>query len=159
MILGLESPVVDFLTHKQNMIKRLQENLANAQASTKKYADKNRTKREFKIGDMIYLKLQPFRHTTFGLHQSLKLTTKFYGPFRIVQRIGPAAYRLYLPQSATMHSVFHVSQLKQHIGPKAVPLANLPMVTSDVYNKAEPEAVLDTRALPRQDNIITQWKI
>jgi hypothetical protein len=76
-----------------------------------------------------------------------------------VQRIGPAAYRLYLPQSATIHSVFHVSQLKQHIGPKEVPLANLPMVTSDVYNKAEPEAVLDTRALPRQDNIITQWKI
>jgi hypothetical protein len=55
--------------------------------------------------------------------------------------------------------VFHVDQLKKHIGPKVVPQDNLPLVTSDGYIKAEPVVVLDTRALPRHDEIVTQWKV
>jgi hypothetical protein len=45
------------------------------------------------------------------------------------------------------------------LGPKAIPQANLPLVTSDGYIKQEPVTALDTRALPEHDNIITQWLI
>jgi hypothetical protein len=108
---------------------------------------------------MVYLKLQPFRFNAFGLHQNFKLTTKYYGPFKIHQRIGVADHKLQLPESADIHPVFYVSQLKLHLGPKAVPQTNLPLVTPDLYLNIEPKTVLDTRALPRNDDIITQWLI
>jgi hypothetical protein len=72
------------------MIIKLKQNLAQAQSRIKKYADKKRVDREFIVGAVVYLKLQPYRHTAFGLHQNLKLTTKYYGPFRVMERIGPS---------------------------------------------------------------------
>jgi hypothetical protein len=113
----------------------------------KKYADQRRSEREFSIGDMVYLKLQPYRHNAFGLHQNLELTTKFYGPFKVLEKIGPAAYKLQLPATANIHHVFHVSQLKKHCGPKAAPQADLPLVTPKGYIKLEHIQVLETRAL------------
>jgi hypothetical protein len=97
---------------------------------------------------MVHLKLQPFRQLAFGLHQNLKLATKFHGTFKILDKIGSAAYRLQLPSFVEIHPVFHVSQLKKHIGPKAVPQQNLPLVTAEGYIKIDPIAVFDTRALP-----------
>jgi hypothetical protein len=91
MIPGPDSPALEFLSQKQQMITRLENNLAQAQAKIKKYADMKRTERQFSIGDMVYLKLPPFRHNAFGLHQNLKLTTMFYGPFRILDKIGVVA--------------------------------------------------------------------
>jgi hypothetical protein len=43
------------------MITVLQQKLAKAQRSMKKYADQNRTPRSFLLGDMVYLKMQPHR--------------------------------------------------------------------------------------------------
>ena len=38
------------------------------------------------------------------------------GPFEILERIGPVAYRLaLLPNLARIHDVFHVSVLRQYI--------------------------------------------
>jgi hypothetical protein len=69
------------------------------------------------------------------------------------------AYKIQLPESADIHPIFHVSRLKKYLGAKAVPQSNLPLVTKDGYNKTELAEVLDTRALPRRDEVITQWKI
>jgi hypothetical protein len=76
------------------MLSKLKENLTQAQQRTKKYADKNRSDRVFNVGEMVYLMLQPYIHNAFGLHQNLKLTTKFYGPFKIMEKIGNAAFKL-----------------------------------------------------------------
>jgi hypothetical protein len=62
--------------------------------------------------------------------------------------------------SADIYNVFHVSQLKKkHLGPRAIPQVNLPLVTPNGYVKVEPIVVLDTRALPYQDDIVTQWLV
>jgi hypothetical protein len=111
------------------------------------------------MGDLVCLKLQPYRHSALNIHNNLKLSSKYFGPFRIYECIGPTAYRLQLPENTDIQPVFHVSQLKKHVGPKAVPQANLPMVTPEGYIKLAPVTVLDTRALPQQDNIITQWLV
>ena len=48
--------------------------------------------------------------------KGLKLAPRFVGPFEILERIGPVAYRLALPPSlARIHDVFHVSILRQYI--------------------------------------------
>jgi hypothetical protein len=85
--------------------------------------------------------------------------TKYYGPFKILEKIGHVAYKLQLPQTANIHPVFHVGQLKKNIGAKAIPQANLPLVTPKGYIKLESVAVLDTRALPRRDEIVIQWLV
>jgi hypothetical protein len=88
------------------MLTKLRDNLAQAQARTKKFTDAKRSERTFSVGGMVYLKLQPLRHNAFGLHQNLKLTTKYYGPFKILQQICTAAYKLQLLVSADIHHVF-----------------------------------------------------
>src|SRR4051812_18510723 len=104
------------------MVQKLKENLLQAQSRIKFFADMKRTEKHFEVGDMVYLKVQPYRQNAFGLHGSLKLRSKFYGPFKIMERVGTVAYKLQLPDSADIHPVFHVSHLKQHVGHKAVPL-------------------------------------
>ena len=141
------------------MLRRLKENLSQAQARMKKYADMKRSERQLAVGDMVYLKMQPYRTAAFGLKQALKLTSKFYGPFKILARVGNVAYRLLLPDNVGIHLVFHVSQLKKHCGKDAIPSSDLPLVGEDGRIKTDPAAVLETRAMPRHQQLVTQWLI
>jgi hypothetical protein len=50
----------------------------------KKFADPKRTIRSFNLGDMVYLKIQPHREHALGMGYPLKLTSKWYGPFRMI---------------------------------------------------------------------------
>jgi hypothetical protein len=47
-----------------------------------------------------------------------KLSPKYYGPYKVLQNIGTMAYKLELPASSQVHSLFHVSCLKKVIGDK-----------------------------------------
>lgn len=55
--------------------------------------------------------------------------------------------------------MFHVSQLKKHLHTHDVPSAYLPLVGPDVKIKTEPLAVLETRSLPRNGALVTQWLV
>jgi hypothetical protein len=153
----------NLLQNKELALEVIKQNLIKAQARMKFYADKKRKEREFDVGDMVYLKLQPYRHTSISLHRHLKLHSRFYGPFRIPQRIGHHAYKLLLSEGCQLHSTFHVSQLKKHIGPVVVPSKHLPLIGSDGVIKLEPEAILERRLVPRvQGNIsipMVRWLV
>ena len=61
----------------------------------------------------MLLKVAPWKNMLrFGLKG--KLTPRFIGPFKILQRVGPIAYKVDLPpQLAKVHDVFHVSLLRK----------------------------------------------
>ncbi|XP_038882194.1 uncharacterized protein LOC120073415 [Benincasa hispida] len=45
-----------------------------------------------------------------------KLGSRFIGPFKVLQRIGPVAYCLALPPSlSSVHNIFHVSMLRKYV--------------------------------------------
>jgi hypothetical protein len=154
-----DSAAKEYMIDKQQLLAKLKENLTQAQARMKKYADANRTERQLEIGDMVYIKMQPYRMAAFGIRQSIKLTSKFYGPFRVLPKVGKLAYHLQLPDGVKIHPVFHVSQLKKHLGKHVVPEPGLPLITPDGRIKTEPLQVLETRSLPRNKVLVTQWLI
>jgi hypothetical protein len=42
-----------------------------------------------------------------------KLAYKYFGPFKILKKVGEVAYQLDFPKEARIHSTFHVSLLKK----------------------------------------------
>ena len=62
----------------------------------------------------MFLKVSPVT----GVGRSIKvrkLSPKYLGPFEILAKVGPVAFRLALPPNlAQIHDVFHVSQLKKY---------------------------------------------
>jgi hypothetical protein len=151
------------LADKEQMISILQRNLAKAQKKMKKFADAKRTPRTFALGDLVYLKMQPHREHALGKGNPLKLASKWYGPFKIIQLVGTRAYKLQLPEGTLLHNVFHVNQLKKHVGDKAVPTPGLPLVTPTGKIKGEPVAILQRRLVPRREGSydvgVPQWLI
>ena len=54
-------------------------------------ADKHQIDREFEVNDWVYLRLQPFKHASPALRTDRKLDSKFYEPYKVLQRIGQVA--------------------------------------------------------------------
>lgn len=125
----------------------------------KLYADKTRIERSFEVGDKVYLKLQPYRQASVALRRNLKLATKYYGPFPIIQRIGSVAYKLQLPAEARIHPVFHVSQIKKQIGASHTPTPKLSIINSEGQVLVIPAAALDSRTIVRDGVSIPQLLI
>jgi hypothetical protein len=104
----------ELLKEIEDQMIKIKQNLKDAQDRQKRYADKNRAHREFKVGDHVFLKVKANR-SSLKLGSCIKLAAKFCGPFEILERIGPVAYMIALPASMSVHNVFHVSLLKKYI--------------------------------------------
>ncbi|GKA72811.1 putative reverse transcriptase domain-containing protein [Tanacetum coccineum] len=91
----------------------IKENLKAARDLQKSYADNRRKPLEFEVGDQVLLKVSPWKGMIcFG--KKGKLAPRYVGPFEILERISPVAYRLRLPKELSeVHNTFHVSNLKK----------------------------------------------
>nr|GEX13669.1 hypothetical protein [Tanacetum cinerariifolium] len=129
--------------------------LRRAQDRMKAIADGHRTERSYEVGDMVYLKLQPYRQITVrkGVHH--KLSSKFYGPFKVLEKIGEVAYKLQLRSTTKVHPVFHVSQLKRCKTPE-IGRGDFPTCTEEGLIAVEPEKILD-KWLQKKGNSATVY--
>jgi hypothetical protein len=103
----LEGPA--FVKEAEEKVALIRKRLLEAQSRQKSYADNRRRELRFEEGDFIYLKVSLMRGVKIFQVKG-KLAPRFVGPYPIFGRIGPAAYRLELPESMSdVHNVFHVS--------------------------------------------------
>ena len=130
-----------------------------AQARMKQYADKGRSDRQFQVGDLVYLKLQPYQQVSVSQRKNKKLGPKYYGPFKVTERIGEVAYRIELPPGSTVHPVFHVSQLKKKIGECAAPSPNLPVLGPEVADQRLPVSILERRLTRKGNSSMVMIKV
>ncbi|GKC31571.1 putative reverse transcriptase domain-containing protein [Tanacetum coccineum] len=94
-------------------ILEIKDRLKVARDRQKSYVDKRRKPLEFSVGDYVLLKVSPWKGVVrFGKKE--KLASRLVGPFEIIEKIGPVAYMLYLPEELDdVHDTFHVSNLKK----------------------------------------------
>ena len=69
----LNGDAQQFFQDRDALLLHLKSNLEAAQARMKKYADRKRTERILEVGDMVYLKMHPYRLNAFGLRTHIKL--------------------------------------------------------------------------------------
>ncbi|KAH0781752.1 hypothetical protein KY290_001350 [Solanum tuberosum] len=126
----------DVIMHRQQMQQLLKDNLHKARERMKYFAEQQRTEREFQVGDMVYLKLQPYR-------------------------IELVSYKLGLPPSSKVHLVFHVSLLKNKVGSRVVVQSTLPITNGEGQFLVKPVAILQRQLVQMENStvvkLLIQW--
>nr|GEY91956.1 putative reverse transcriptase domain-containing protein [Tanacetum cinerariifolium] len=123
---------------------QIKNRLLTARSRQKSYADVRRRPLEFNIGDKVMLKVSPWKGVIrFGKHG--KLSPRFIRPFKILERIGPVAYRLELPRELQgIHNTFHVSNLKKCLSDESlsIPLDEV-QLDDKLHFIEEPAKIMD----------------
>ena len=83
------------------------------------------------------------------------------GPYKILGKCGPVAYRLQLPDILSMvHNVFHVSQLKKclRVPDEAVEIEGLPLLPDLSYIE-HPVKILDEKERVTRNSVVKFYKV
>lgn len=147
------------LQQRDEMMTALKQNLCSAQNRMQQMANKHRSERNFEIGDWVYLKLQHYRQTSVNTRPAPKLAAKYFGPYKIIKKVGAVAYTLQLPPTDKIHTTFHVSLLKRHHGPTPSTLDDtLPQPPRSVIERI-PQSVLEIRSIKKNNAPVVQWLV
>ena len=95
------------LQEKSSTTMKMQKNNEKSFVLPKNYYDAKHNPLQFQIGDVIL-----FLTKNIAIQGPRKLATHFIGPFHVIHRVGPQAYKLNLPSSLQVYPVFHVSLIK-----------------------------------------------
>lgn len=104
-----EDNVQSRLTKLNRLREQVEQHLARAEATARRYYNVRRRDVEYQVGDMVWRREFPTSDTT--KHFSVKLARKFRGPFRVKQRLGKNVYTLEDANGVDLGN-WHVKDLK-----------------------------------------------
>ena len=104
----------NLIQETEEKVKMIRERLKVATDRQKSYVDIKRKDVRFEIGENVFLKVSPWKKVMrFG--RKGKLSPRFIGPYEVIEKVGPVAYRLALPpELEKIYNVFHVSMLRRY---------------------------------------------
>nr|GFC20670.1 putative nucleotidyltransferase, ribonuclease H [Tanacetum cinerariifolium] len=154
----IEGPELIEVTNEKAVVAK--EKLKEARSRQKSYVDHHRRSLEFNPEDRVFLKVSSCRGVRrFGIKG--KLSPRFIGPFKILDRVGEVSYRLVLPpQLSHVYNVFHVSLLRGYkYHPLHVVSYPLDQIRKDLSLAEEPEKILDSHERVMRNKTISFVKI
>ncbi|THH03770.1 hypothetical protein EW145_g6019 [Phellinidium pouzarii] len=133
----------DFAKHIKDIHALAQANLTKAAADMKRFYDQHAGQQiEFEPRAKVFLD----GHHIQTDHPSAKMEDKWFGPYKVVERVGAGAYCLKLPSTwKKVHPVFNVVLLKP---------ANKPVFESQQAPSPPPPVVLDNEEEYEVDEIL-----
>ncbi|KAL5825263.1 hypothetical protein ACOSQ3_021326 [Xanthoceras sorbifolium] len=141
-------------------VRIIRDRLKIASDRQKSYADNRRRDLELQVGDKVFLRISPWKGV-LRFEKRGKLSSKYIGPYEIVERIGEVAYWLQLPSElARIHDVFHVSMLRKYIADPSHVLREQPVeLRENLTYKEEPIQILDRKEQVLRNKVIPLVKV
>ena len=83
----------------------------------KQETNQHHSENNFEVDDWVFLGLQQYKEMSLMKQNKInKSTPKYYGPYKVLQRIGSMVYKLEIPPPSQVNPISHVSYLKKAIG-------------------------------------------
>ncbi|KAK6139661.1 hypothetical protein DH2020_026596 [Rehmannia glutinosa] len=126
----------------------------------KNYADKRRKHLEFEVADEVFLGLSP-RKGLINPKKGGKLSPRYVGPYKIIQRIGKLAYRLELPGTicGNARCIPRVEAKKYQPDPEHIITRDTPTLMENLSYTERPIRIIDRQisALRKRDIRWLKW--
>lgn len=104
-------------------------------------------KHSIQVRDEVYLKLHPYVQPSVARRSNQKLSYKFFGPYKILQKVGVVAYKLQLSPWSHIRPVVNVSLLKKAIPAHTTPEPDLSAACMSMEAGIQSLNILNTKLI------------
>jgi hypothetical protein len=132
----------------------LEKRLEDARVTQRRFALRKTKPKTYAPNDMVWLAGKHIH----SVRPSKKLDYKYHGPFRVVEAVGPQAYRLDIAGHLSgIHPVFHVSLLEpvNRRGTEVAPTLHVELVNDE--EEHEIKSIVDSKVSNRTLYYLVEW--